>query len=55
MSLSVEAKMTKEIWNDSLLVKDSAIFKRLEAKLKSNVSGNVSGIYDYKLIKCCPD
>ena len=37
--LCVEAKMTKEIWNDSLLVKDSAIFKRLEDKLKRNVSG----------------
>lgn len=39
VKLSVEAKMTKEAWNDSLLDNDSIVFKRLEAKLKRNVSG----------------
>ena len=39
VKLSVEAKMTKETWNDSLLDNNSIVFKRLEAKLKRNVSG----------------
>lgn len=50
MPLSVEAKMTKEIWNVSLLDKDNIIFKRLEAKLKRNVSG-----IRVQNSKYCPD
>ena len=38
MPLNVEAKLANETWNDSLLDKDSIMFKTLESKIKNNVS-----------------